>query len=152
MGKRLISELQAAKLLKVVHETMSNWRQKGKLDGIFEEIQYPTLKRVFYDKEALLDWAKKEQHKGKRLKSEFQAAKLLKVTHQNKSNIGYMISVLDASLPAVEKLTDSDHVYLYGRLDSIKYAIRLFCKNDKKLLTKWQELADKVSYKNYEYQ
>ena len=69
----------------------------------------------------------------------------------NKSNIRYMISILDASLPAVEKLTDSDYAYLHGRLDSMKYAITLFCKNDKELLTKWQKLADKVSYKKYEY-
>jgi len=60
MEKEFVSERQAAKMLGVSAVCMFTWRGNGTLPfGIFKEIQYPTLKRVFYDKEALLDWARK---------------------------------------------------------------------------------------------
>jgi hypothetical protein len=56
MEKEFISELQAAKLLKVNPQTMKNWREKGKLDGIFIENKYPTISRISYEKSKLLEW------------------------------------------------------------------------------------------------
>lgn len=60
MEKDFISERQAALLLGVSNVSMLTWRNNGTLPlEIFFEKQYPKIKRVFYNKKALLDWAKK---------------------------------------------------------------------------------------------
>lgn len=58
MEKELISERQAALLLGVSPQTIKNWREKDKLEGIFVEKKYPNISRVVYDKSKLLDWVK----------------------------------------------------------------------------------------------
>jgi len=57
--KEFVSERQASILLDVDPSTMKIWRDKKIIkEGLYIVKRYPAMKRVFYDKEALLDWAK----------------------------------------------------------------------------------------------
>lgn len=59
MEKEFISERQASILLDVDPSTMKIWRDKKIIkEGLYIVKRYPAMKRVFYNKKALLDWAK----------------------------------------------------------------------------------------------
>lgn len=69
----------------------------------------------------------------------------------NKAKVNDMLNVFDALLPSTDILGEKDYAYLHGRLDSLKHMIIMFGRKDIKMLNKWQIMADKLSYKNYEY-
>ena len=50
-----------------------------------------------------------------------------------------------------EKFTETDFAYIHGRLDGFKQMIIIFGEKDEEMLRKWQEIAEKLSYKSYFY-
>lgn len=58
MEKEFISERQAAILLGIDATTLKTWRDKKMVEGLYIVKRYPNVKRIFYKKNALSEWAK----------------------------------------------------------------------------------------------